>query len=251
MTLARQLHSHLPARIRSTPLVEAPARRLREREAERATRELLERVGPYTMVSEPALRDLERRVCHVLDAGVPGALVECGTWRGGSSFLMAEVLRRRGEDGRTVWMFDSFEGLPPPDEIDGPGARTYAEDTENPLYRDNCRADLDGVRAAARRLDLEGRTEIVPGWFDQTLAAARERIGAIALLRIDCDWYEPVKLCLETLYDQVSPGGTLIVDDYYQWDGCTIAVHEFLARRELPVRIEEAARIAILEKPHQ
>jgi hypothetical protein len=217
--------------------------------SERETRELLDRVRPYTMVVEPALRDLVGRVHGVLDAGVPGAFVECGTWRGGSSFLMAELAKRRGETSRKTWMFDSFEGLPPPQEIDGPGAKGYAEDTENPLYRDNCRAELEEVRATARQLDLEGQTEIVPGWFDQTLHEARERIGPIALLRIDCDWYEPVLFCLEALYDQVSPGGVLIVDDYYQWDGCTIATHEFLARRELPLRIEEAARIAILTKP--
>jgi O-methyltransferase len=211
--------------------------------------ELLDRVRPYTMVSEPALRDLAGRVHGVIDSGVPGAFVECGVWRGGSSFLMAELAKRRGETGRTTWMFDSFEGLPPPQDIDGPGAKAYAEDVENPLYYDNCRAELDEVRAAARELGLEAQTEIVPGWFDQTLGEARERIGPIALLRIDCDWYDPVLFCLETLYDQVSPGGVLIVDDYYQWDGCTIATHEFLARRELPLRVTEAAQMAVLWKP--
>ena len=225
------------------------ARRLGTRDAEREMRELLDRVKPYTMVAEPPLRDLVGRMHGILDAGVPGAMVECGVWRGGSSFLMAEVLKRRGEAGRKVWMFDSFEGLPPPQDIDGPSARAYAEDTENPLYYDNCRAELEEVRAAARELDLEERVEIVAGWFDQTLPEARDRIGPIALLRIDCDWYEPVLLCLETLYDQVSPGGVLIVDDYYQWDGCTIATHEFLARRELPLRVQEAAQVAVLWKP--
>jgi hypothetical protein len=81
----------------------------------------------------------------------------------------------------------------------------------------------------------------VKGWFDRTLAAHRERVGPIAVLRIDCDWYASVKCCLENLYDQVSPGGFIVLDDYYTYDGCTLAVHEFLARRGLPHRIETVA----------
>jgi O-methyltransferase len=162
---------------------------------------------------------------------------------------MAEVLRRRADASRRVWLFDSFEGLPPPQEIDGPGAAQYAAETDSPRYFDNCRAAVEEVRATARQLGVEDRTEIVPGWFDETLPASREAIGQIALLRLDCDWYESVRLCLEALYDQVSPGGLVIVDDYYTWDGCTIAVHEFLAQRELPHRVHEAAGVAIIRKP--
>jgi O-methyltransferase len=238
----------LPTRIRTSRLVRAPADRARAREAERETARLIERVQPYSMAAEPVLRDLLLRTDHVLDQAIPGALVECGVWRGGSSFLMAEVLKRRGAAGRTVWLFDSFEGLPPPRGIDGPAALAYAQNRDDPRYLDNCRAELAEVRAAARRLDVEELVEIVPGWFDETLPRARERIGPIALLRLDCDWYESMTTCLEQLYDQVSPGGILVIDDYYVWDGCAIALHEFLARRSLPHRIHEAAQIAWIEK---
>lgn len=249
MKLAQRIHARLPSRVRSTPLVSVPAGRLREREVERETSRLVELVRPFSMVAEPTLRDLELRVNEILDAGVPGDFVECGVWRGGSAFLMAEVLKRRGEDSRKVWLFDSFEGLPPPQAIDGPAAAAYAEDRESPRYFDNCRAAVEEVRSNARALELEGLTRIVPGWFDDTLPATVDEIGPIALLRLDCDWYESVLLCLETLYDHVSPGGLTILDDYYQWDGCAIAAHEFLARRALPHRLHESARVALLRKP--
>jgi hypothetical protein len=209
---------------------------------------MLERVQPLSMVPEPTLRDLHARVNEILDQGIPGDLVECGVWRGGAAFLMAEILERRGETDRKVWLFDSFEGLPAPREIDGHRAHEYAEKKDDPGYYDNCRADVEDVRASARRLGLEDLTEIVPGWFDDTLPEHSERIGPIAVLRIDCDWHDPVALCLETLYDQVSPGGIVIIDDYYTYEGCAIAVHEFLARRSLPHAIHQALWVAWFRK---
>jgi O-methyltransferase len=197
----------------------------------------LARVRPYSMLVEGRLLQLARNVTDVLDRGIPGAFVECGVWRGGASFLMADLVRRRGAGGRTVWMFDSFEGLPPTTELDGRAASEYQAAPDEPEYFDNCSASLEEVQAAARRLGLESHVEIVKGWFDQSLPAHRDRIGQIALLRIDGDWYESVKCCLEQLYDQVAPRGYIILDDYYDWQGCAIAVHEFLAERKLPHRI--------------
>jgi O-methyltransferase len=222
-------------------------RRVRTWREERELAELVEQARSRSMVFEPTLHDLAIKVREVVDAGVPGDLVECGVWRGGSAFLMAEVLERRGED-RTVWLFDSFEGLPPPQEVDGAAAVAYSENRDDPMYLDNCRAEVEEVRATAQRLGLEARIEIVQGWFEETLPTSRDQIGAIALLRLDCDWHESVTTCLETLYDQVSRGGVVIVDDYYVWDGCAIAVHEFLGRRGLSHRIHEAAGVAWFTK---
>jgi len=199
---------------------------------------VLERVRPYTMVPRPALVELARQVRAVLEAGVPGAFVECGTWRGGSSFLMADLLRLAGDTTRKVWMFDSFEGIPPPEPIDGAAARAWAEDKSSPWYHDNLRVSLEEVQRAAASLGLADRTEMVKGYFEKTLPEERERIGPIALLRIDADWHASVSCCLEHLYDLVSDGGLVVFDDYFAYDGCAIAVHEFLGRRSLPHRVE-------------
>ncbi|HEY8370770.1 MAG TPA: TylF/MycF/NovP-related O-methyltransferase [Thermodesulfobacteriota bacterium] len=201
-------------------------------------RPTLDRIRPFTMVPEDWLVDLARQVRAVLTQGIPGHLVECGVWRGGAAFLMADLLRQAGVRDRKVWLLDSFEGLPPPEEIDGPHARRYARDTASRWYFDNCRASLEEVRRTAEDLGLAPYTEFVKGWFDQTLPTARERIGPIALLRIDADWYQSVRCCLEHLYDSVVDGGIVTLDDYYTYDGCAAAVHEFLGRRCLAHRIE-------------
>ena len=87
------------------------------------------------------------------------------------------------------------------------------------------------------------------GWFEKTLPGVRIDNG-IALLRLDADWYESTIACLENLYDQVVPGGIVIVDDYYTWDGCARAVHDFLAHRKVTARVRQwASAICYLRVP--
>jgi O-methyltransferase len=199
---------------------------------------LLGRVRPYTMVPEPALAELARQASFVLAEGIPGQFVECGVWRGGAAFLIAELLRRAGARDRKVWLCDSFAGLPPPAEIDGAAALDYARSPDSPDYFENCAASLQDVQRSATALGLADYTEYVPGWFEETLPDWRARIGPIALLRVDCDWHASVRSCLEHLYDQVVEGGFVLFDDYYTFDGCAVAVHEFLGERRLPHRLE-------------
>jgi len=201
---------------------------------------IIHSVRPFTMVPHAALVDLARMVRVVVEQEIPGAMVECGAWKGGASFLMASVLReaRASSPARKVWMFDSFEGIQPPEAIDGPAADAWARDKDGRSYHNNLRAPLDDVYAAARSLGVAEGVEPVKGWFDKTLPVTRERIGPIALLRIDADWHSSVKCCLDQLYDQVVDGGLIVFDDYYTWDGCAVAVHEFLGTRQLAHRIE-------------
>ena len=167
-------------------------------------------------------------------------------WRGGAAFLIAEMLKGAAITNRRVWLFDSFAGLPAPQATDGPVARAYGDD---PAARwENCRASLDEVVATARTLDLLPYARFIEGWFDETLMATRDRCGPIALLRIDADWYASVRCCLDALYDQVSPGGVIIFDDYHTWPGCTLAVHEFLAERRLAHPIATEAGVASIRK---
>jgi hypothetical protein len=201
-------------------------------------REMLDRVRGLTMVHDAALTDLATQVDMVLAEQVPGALVECGVWCGGASFFMADLLRNAGVTDRKVWLFDSFEGMPQPEEIDGPAAAKWAAAVEKPWYAGTVPFTLPAVQQSARALGVSDYTEFVQGWFDQTLPALRERVGPIAILRIDCDWYASVKCCLDNLYDQVSDGGFIVLDDYYTYDGCTLAVHEFLSKRGLAHPIE-------------
>jgi SAM-dependent methyltransferase len=199
----------------------------------------LARVQPFTMVSTEALVDLAHQVRAVLTYNIPGDLVECGAWRGGASFLMADLLRQAGATDRKVWLCDSFAGIPPPQEVDGQAAQTWAENKAGQF--DNLCVSLEEVQQSAAQLGLTAYTEFVKGYFEQTLPAARARIGPIAILRIDCDWYASVRCCLENLYEQVVEGGFVIFDDYHTFDGCARAVHEFLGARGLAHRLEHVA----------
>jgi O-methyltransferase len=198
-----------------------------------AVEEMLSRVQRYSMVPRESLVELTAQVGAMLFDDVPGDIVECGVWRGGSALLMADCLRRAGISDRKVWLCDSFQGLPAPAEIDGEAALRFASDTDNPRYRNNCLATLDDVQEIARSLGLIDHVEFVQGWFDTTLPVLRSRIGAIALLRIDADWYSSVRCCLDNLYDVVAEGGLVVFDDYHAYEGCAIAVHEFLGDRKL------------------
>ncbi|HEX6747031.1 MAG TPA: TylF/MycF/NovP-related O-methyltransferase [Longimicrobium sp.] len=198
-------------------------------------------VMPWTLVGIGGLEATWRLAKQMLDRGVPGDFVELGVARGGCAALMGGVLFRGGAagEGRRLWLFDSFEGLPDPTAEDFRDGQSDTGDHVRPLVRGDCLGTLDEVKRLL--LEQEGfpadRVRFVQGWFQDTVPVWREKIGSIAVLRIDGDWYESTKVCLEGLYDLVSPGGAVIVDDYASCYGCERAVHEFLDARGLSVDI--------------
>ncbi len=180
-------------------------------------------VRPYTMSGNARLRSLYRAVRHVVERGIPGDVVECGTARGGSAALMGLTLERLAAS-RTLWVYDTFEGIPPPtaDDPDEPIAR---------LYTGSFRGDQAEVSALFERLGILPRSRLVKGLFQDTVPVSP--VGAIAVLHLDGDWYESVKVCLDHLYDRVSPGGVVQIDDYGHWEGARRAVDEFMAQRAI------------------
>lgn len=161
---------------------------------------------------------------------IDGCVVECGTWRGGMIGGVAQLL-----GNREYHLFDSFEGLPEAKEVDGAAAIAWQNDKNSPGYFDNCSAEM-GYAEKAMKLSGAQNYFIKKGWFSETLPHF-DKSKKIAILRLDGDWYESTMDCLTNLYDNVVPGGVIIMDDYYAWDGCARAVHDFLSRRNLPDRI--------------
>ena len=156
---------------------------------------------------------------------IPGAIVECGVYRGGSAAVMAVASRGR----RDVHLFDSFEGLPAPGEKDGRLAHEQ-------FHEGWCAGDTAEVRELLRRLDFPPESlHLHRGWFHETLPHAD--VPQIALLHIDADWYDSVMLCLRELYDDVAPGGFVVLDDYGRWEGCTRATNDFLRERGLEGKV--------------
>jgi hypothetical protein len=165
----------------------------------------------------------------VLVDNIPGALVECGVAQGGSALLIALVNSKFGDVSRRLWLFDSYEGLPEPTAADFQNGKTGEH--VRPLPKGSCLGTIEEVRHLLFELHGLSNIEMVKGWFQDTLPVARESVGPIALLRLDGDWYESTKVCLEAMFDQVSEGGYVILDDYFTCYGCKRATDEFLVAR--------------------
>ena len=167
----------------------------------------------------------------------PGmSVVECGVWKGGMIGGIAAALK---DEKAQFHLFDSFEGLPEAQPIDGKRALDWQGDKESPIYYDNCRASLDDAKEA---MALSGAGEVFyyPGWFEETLSGFKAPVP-ISILRLDADWYASTAECLKALYPQVAAGGVIILDDYYTWDGCCRAVHDYLSENKLTDRIRSTA----------
>ncbi|NTU82901.1 MAG: hypothetical protein HGA45_26640 [Chloroflexales bacterium] len=187
---------------------------------------LIMQVKPaHTMVRNLSLINLYRMVRYINRSALPGAVVECGVWNGGSAAMMAAACRDTGVQ-RDFWLFDSFEGLPPPTEKDSAIEHSH-------YYEGWNKGSIANVERIFRKLDLPlDRVHFVKGWFEQSIPVAA--VKQIALLHIDADWYDSVSLVLARLYDRVTPGGYVVLDDYNYWEGCDRAVHDFLESRGMP-----------------
>ena len=155
--------------------------------------------------------------------------------------MIALAIRDSGQE-RHLHLFDSFEGLPEPTEKDGEYAATYSGGrNEGKLATVNqCRAGLDEVRHLI--LDtIKVRQDLAHfhiGWFQNTVPVDAKNLGPIALLRLDGDWYDSTKVCLEHLYPLVSPGGIIVMDDYFAWEGCQKATDEYFKLHNINSVIE-------------
>ena len=189
---------------------------------------LYERYRDFTMIPrEHFILNLELIQAY---SHITGTFVECGVWRGGMSAATAEVLG----GNRRLHLFDSFEGLPPAKPIDGSEAVAWQQDTQSPGYYDNCTADEHFAIDAMRRAHHDNY-QLHKGWFDQTTRNSLQQ--PIAILRLDGDWYDSILVCLENLFPLVTEGGIVILDDYFTWDGCAKAVHDYLSREKSLSRI--------------
>jgi O-methyltransferase len=214
------------------------ARRIAPRDLVRPRKlALLLGVRDHTMLSYPRLASLYGLAEEIERCGIPGAYVECGVARGGSAGVVGTALAR---PGRELWLFDSWEGLPEPTEadvsyLDQPGeegmAKTSQGDAEELLFERLC---LD-----------RNRVHLVEGWFQDTIPPRLPQIAPIALLHLDNDWYESTDFCLRHLYDLVSPGGYVVIDDYEYWRGCKLAVDTFLAEQGEPVELVHVGDISV------
>lgn len=169
----------------------------------------------YTMTSARRGRALFRLAAQLDREGVAGSFVDCGVWNGGSTVLLSAAAPER-----EVWAYDSFEGLPEAGPLDGEESRAWTGE---------CLGAEETLREGFRRYANLDRLHVVRGWFDETFPRTADEPGPIALLHADGDWYESVKLTLETFYPRVVSGGYVVLDDYGHWIGAQRATDELRA----------------------
>jgi hypothetical protein len=206
----------------------------------------------YTMTSPERVVSLIRAVEHVVRHRIPGDIVECGVWRGGSMMAVARTLLRLGAATRTLHLFDTYEGMPPPSHrdynlvLEKTAAEILAVETRETSLTwgvaalDQVQAHMSSTGYPAQLLKYpKGRVEeTVPG----------EAPDQIALLRLDTDWCESTRHELIHLFPRLVSGGVLIVDDYGHWRGVRQAVDEYLEEHRIPLllgRIDYTGRIGV------
>ncbi|MEE2642959.1 MAG: TylF/MycF/NovP-related O-methyltransferase [Planctomycetota bacterium] len=217
-----------------------------------STLDILIDVEPFTMTSPERIESLCNSVDYLCQQGIPGDIVECGVWRGGSMMAIARSLCRHGDLERQLHLYDTYEGMPPALDVD----RDFTDAAASTLLQEQeksdpksiwCYSAIDEVRNNMSRTSYPSeRLHFVKGKVEQTLLD--EVPEKIALLRLDTDWYESTKICLEKLFPRLVDGGVLIVDDYGHWRGCKKAVDEYFTRMQLPMllhRIDYTGRIGI------
>ena len=211
---------------------------------------IVSRVMPFTMTSVDRIASLLNAVRHITERKIPGDIAECGVWRGGSMMTVALALLAQGDTSRSLYLYDTFEGMSPPSEHDKLSDGSLAEDL---LKRDLqgtgiwCYAGLDDVR---QNLYLTGYPEnkihFIKGKVEDTIP--RTLPGDLALLRLDTDWYESTKHELTHLFPLLDLHGIMIIDDYGAWQGARKAVDEFMReqkRTDFLHRIDSTGRMLV------
>ena len=188
---------------------------------------------PHTMIGHFRLSNIERCAERVISDGVPGDFLEAGVCKGGASIFMRALQLALGSPERRTWVVDSFAGCPSSEAPVDAAYDLHLEESRLPWLA----CSEDQVREHFRRYDLlDANVRFVAGWLADSVPTAG--IGPLAILRIDVDLYSSTSQCLDLLYDNVSQGGFVIVDDYGFLECCRDAVDDFRRQRgiEEPIR---------------
>jgi hypothetical protein len=205
-------------------------------------KDAIQTVRGFTMCSYDALINLFAIIRYLEEEKMPGAFVETGVCRGGSSAIMAMSSLRWGGGHRHLHLFDSFEGLPRPlkekDYFEGMTEQWgfLPEECDGKLVSSGkmsaSKDDAEKVLFNIAKYPKDLATFHV-GWFQNTVPSATADIGPIALLRIDGDLYDSTLVCLRNLYPVVNKGGFIIIDDW-GYKGCRTACEEYF--KEVGIR---------------
>jgi O-methyltransferase len=185
---------------------------------------LCQAVKDHTLLDRERLFSLWNLLQDVNARGIPGDVVECGSYKGGSS----AVLRAAMGSHRKLWIYDSFQGMPATEETDGEEAKAWVG---------KCSASEEEVVEILRATGaIPGEYIVRQGWYQETFQQGLP--DKIALLHCDADWYRSVTLVLDTFYPILSEGGCVILDDFAYWEGSRLAFYDFCEKQRIRPLIE-------------
>ncbi|WP_395019644.1 TylF/MycF/NovP-related O-methyltransferase [Dongia sp.] len=211
-------------------------------------RGIIRKVTPFTMTSHERLASLCQAVAYVVKNRIEGDIIECGVWKGGSMMAAALALKHLGDTQRSLFLFDTFEGMSEPSEAD---VQASDKQTATAMQDQNadgwCYSPIDEVRSNIQSVGYPSdKIHLIKGKVEDTIPYAFPK--PFAILRLDTDWYESTRHELQHLYPQLVSRGALIIDDYGHWEGARRAVDEYIEANKLPLllnRIDYTGRIAI------
>jgi len=196
--------------------------------------DLFRAVAPYTLIGERQLATLHDLSRNIVDAGIPGDIVEAGVANGGSAAIIGQP--HSANPDRHLWLYDTFEGIPSATPEDGHLAQSHTGEWKGTQER---------VREA---LALVGYPERLVQWrrgLFATTMTTEPLPERVALLHVDSDWHDSVLLTLRTFYARVSDGGYVVLDDFAHWAGCRKAFYAWCSEtREMPL-LERTGRYSV------
>ena len=205
---------------------------------------LIDSQKAHTLIGLKRMDQLQAAIEVLEQENIQGDLLEAGVLRGGACVLMRAVLSAMQNTQRTVWVADSFQGFPE--------AELKAHGIENPAQFNQQAASLEEVKTLFARYQLlDNQVRFLPGFFEETLPTAP--VKALALLRLDSDFYASTACTLKHLYPRVVTGGFVIIDDYYIFEGCRQAVREYRKTHDIrtPLTRIDAAAVFWRKEAHK
>jgi len=214
--------------------------------------EIIRETKPFTLSSVERIYALIQAVRYVVKNEVPGDIVECGVWKGGSMMAIAKTLLSLGDTSRKLYLFDTFTGMPKPGEIDtspvdGKASDLFAARQTSDNTSDWCYATLDEVQEVMNSTGYPASNlYFVKGLVEETIPAKAP--NSISILRLDTDWYSSTHHELVNLFPRLSRGGVIVIDDYGHWVGAKKATDEYFSQNRTPIllhRIDATARVGV------
>ncbi len=213
--------------------------------------DIYQKCRPYTMTSLERMYAAYKAADYVISNAVPGSIVECGVWKGGSTMIMIHTLLARGIKDRAVYLYDTFEGMPEPTakdtSIDGSTAFGTWKDNQTDQENTWCYSPIDEVKKNVLSTGYPSQLiHFVKGKVEDTIPGTLPE--QIALLRLDTDWFDSTYHELIHLYPILSKSGVLIIDDYGHWQGAREAVDKYFQEQSIRMllnRIDYTGRVGI------